>query len=331
MIEMLNDVAHAGVSLVIALYHRKFTTPEFLATAGFALVLFLWHLHARGYRFGWPRRMIASVSANISFYLVNTLFAPAVYLLAEAADKAWETLSVPRLDPSMWANMPDWVLVPLALLAYDFANYWNHRLMHMHWLWPVHAIHHSDPDVTGLTTYRVHFLEPLVMLVSYTVLLGWLGFPPDVLGYGAIFVSLHNIYVHVNVDWDHGPFRHVLASPRYHRWHHADVPAAYGKNLANIFPVFDLMFGTYYVPGRCDARMGAPGVPENDVVKLLLYPFQEWTRMIGRWTVARGADVLMLLGFMESPASRSANVQPPAPLDTMPAETKRSAPVDLTG
>ena len=94
--------------------------------------------------------------------------------------------------------------------------------------------------------------------------------------------KLHNMYVHINVDWDHGPFRYVIASPRMHQWHHADLPRAYGKNLANIFPVFDLVFGTYYVPGPCKEAFGVQGAPENDVVQLTLFPFAEWGRMVLR-------------------------------------------------
>ena len=112
------------------------------------------------------------------------------------------------------------------------------------------------------------------------VLLTGLGLPSDVLGYGAILLSLHNVYVHMDMDWGHGPFRLLLASPRYHRWHHADVPEAQGKNLANVFPLYDVMFGTYYMPGTCTERLGAKGVPENDVAKLLLHPFKEWIKMM---------------------------------------------------
>ena len=81
-------------------------------------------------------------------------------------------------------------------------------------LWPIHAVHHSDPDVTALTTCRVHIFESVVMSTSYIVLLSWLGFPDRIIGFGAVFLALHNAYVHVNVDWDHGPLRYVIASPR---------------------------------------------------------------------------------------------------------------------
>jgi sterol desaturase/sphingolipid hydroxylase (fatty acid hydroxylase superfamily) len=152
--------------------------------------------------------------------------------------------------------------------------------MHHRLLWPVHAIHHSDPEVNGLTGYRVHMLEGLVMWISYTVMLTWLGFPDDVLAGGAVFIALHQVYIHTKLDWDHGILRLVIASPRFHRWHHADVAEAHGKNLANIFPIFDWLFGTYYEGGPCRAPMGAKGVPENDVAKLILFPFREWGRML---------------------------------------------------
>src|SRR5262249_52829794 len=137
---------------------------------------------------------------------------------------------IPSIPTEAWSGVPVVVLIPIAVLAHDFANYWNHRLMHLPWLWPVHAIHHSDPDVNGATAYRIHILEKLVMWISYVLLLSWLGLPGNAIGIGAVFVVLHTIYIHINVDWGHGPFRLLLASPRFHRWHHADVPEAHGKN-----------------------------------------------------------------------------------------------------
>jgi sterol desaturase/sphingolipid hydroxylase (fatty acid hydroxylase superfamily) len=74
----------------------------------------------------------------------------------------------------------------------------------------------------------------------------------------------------------------LIASPVYHRWHHADVPKAYGKNLANVMPIYDVMFGTYYNPGKCDARMGAlkTGVEDKSAIAIITYPFREWAKMI---------------------------------------------------
>jgi sterol desaturase/sphingolipid hydroxylase (fatty acid hydroxylase superfamily) len=221
---------------------------------------------------------VTGVIATFAILNLNLVFLPLVWMGAEQVKQAYAMLGVPAIPTSHWSRTPVWLLVPFAVLVHDFANYWAHRALHLPMLWPVHAIHHSDPDMNGATALRIHVLEKLVVWVSYTLLLSWLGLPQDAIGIGAVFVLLHTIYVHIDVDWGHGPLRLVLASPRFHRWHHADLPEAHGKNLANICPLWDKLFGTYYCPGRCDAPLGAAGVPQHDPVRLLLWPLLEWAR-----------------------------------------------------
>ena len=253
-----------------------------LASKLFALLVLIIDLIRRRFKFSWPNQAIRSCIANIMLVVANASFGPITIFIVAGAQAAYELLGIPHVSPAVWDNMPYWILVPLVLLASDFADYWNHRLMHSSkWFWPIHAIHHSDPHVTVLTTGRVHVFEPLVMRLSYVIILSWLGIPAGVLGGAVTLLVLHNMYVHINVDWSHGPFRHIIASPRFHRWHHADEPEAYGKNLANVFPIYDIIFGTYHVPGTCTAEVGAEGVPTNNVLHLLMWPFKEWSRMIG--------------------------------------------------
>jgi sterol desaturase/sphingolipid hydroxylase (fatty acid hydroxylase superfamily) len=276
---MMIDYIHQAKDLLLMLMIKTGTDKGVLAVLAFLSLVFLFDLHRRGYRFSWPRRLVKSAGVNISFLFVNSIFAPLVYILTKLTQSGYDALGIPSIDTATWDRVPPWLLTLFAVFCYDLANYWNHRLMHMSWLWPVHAIHHSDPEVNGLTGYRIHFLEALIMALSYVVLLSWLGFPSGVIGAGGVLIGLHNAYVHLNLDWGHGPFRLLIASPRFHRWHHADVPQAYGKNLANIFPFLDVLFGTYRVPGPCDVPLGAQGVPENDIAKLHLFPFAEWARM----------------------------------------------------
>lgn len=257
------------------------SAPKTLAVIAFLLLLLVFDLARRGWRLSWSRRAVKGIGATLAIFHLNFLLLPIVWISVMWIEMGYAALGVPSVPAAFWQGTPIWLLVAIGLVTHDFANYWAHRVLHMHWLWPIHAIHHSDHDVNGLTAYRVHALETVVMWASYTLLLTWLGLPADAIGIGAVLITLHVIYVHVDVDWDHGPLRMWLASPRFHRWHHADVKAAYGKNLAGMFPVFDRMFGTYYAAGRCEAPLGAQGVPENDVVRLMLFPFTEWARMAG--------------------------------------------------
>lgn len=225
-------------------------------------------------------KTMISIIVSMAFAIGNSMLAPLAYFATEHVTSFYSQFGIPSISPEFWAGWPIYVLVPMSLFLYDFVEYWNHRFMHMKWLWPIHAIHHSDPDVNGFTTYRVHILQIIFNAASFILLLSWFGMPKEVSAASGLIVTLLNAYVHLDVDWGHGPLRLVIASPRFHRWHHADTPELYGKNIANMFPIFDVLFGTYHVPGICREPMGARGVPENNFIKLMLYPFVEWGRMI---------------------------------------------------
>ncbi len=197
------------------------------------------------------------------------------------AQAAYASLGIPHLSPEIWDNTPLWLVCLIGFVAKDFADYWSHRLMHTTWGWPAHAAHHSDTHVNAFTTYRVHYFESVLMAFCYIVILTWLQMP-GALPIVIMLAYLHSFYVHTNIPWGHGPFKYLLASPAFHRWHHADVEEAHGKNLANAIPAWDLFFGTYYYPGICTAPMGAKksGIEDKNPILIFIYPFQQWGRLI---------------------------------------------------
>jgi sterol desaturase/sphingolipid hydroxylase (fatty acid hydroxylase superfamily) len=264
----------------IAAWTVTMTSPRMLVVMAFLSLLLVWDIAKRGWKLSWSRRAIKGAFASITIFHINLLFVPVVWAGSNYVREAYDALGVPGIAVEAWAGWPLWVIAPLAVIAYDFADYWTHRVLHIRALWPIHAIHHSDPDVNGLTAYRIHFLEGLAMWVCYALLLTWIGLPAEAIGLAALFRALHNIYVHIDVDWDHGPFHFVLASPRFHRWHHADHPEAYDRNLANVLPVWDVLFGTYRNLGKLDVPLGASGVPQHDIVRLTLWPFLEWAKLV---------------------------------------------------
>ena len=92
-------------------------------------------------------------------------------------------------------------------------------------------------------------------LVPFPVIL-LLGFSPAI---GIVFgplVALHAIFQHANVRWHFGPLRWVVASPAWHRWHHAVEPEAIDKNYAGLFPFYDRIFKTAYFPKRAPTVFG---------------------------------------------------------------------------
>jgi len=225
---------------------------------------------------------LRNTGATLAVLAVNLLMAPVVYVIAGKMLSFYASLGIPSVPESFWGGVP-WIVVALAgLAAKDFADYWSHRLLHTPLFWPIHAVHHSDTHVNGFTTFRVHVLELVVMNISYIALLSWLGIPSAMIAAAYIFASLHNAYIHFEIDIDHGPLNWLIASPRFHRWHHADYPPAYGKNLANMIPLYDVLFGTYYRAGPCLEKMGAEreGISGTDAARLVLLPFTLWGRKI---------------------------------------------------
>ena len=225
---------------------------------------------------------LANSRVSLLFWFSNLLLTPGLALASAGFVMAYGSLGLPRLSPSAWQAVPFPLLVLVAFLANEFWLYWSHRWLHSRWGWPIHAIHHSDSHVNGFTLWRIHVLETVVMQLFALVMISWMGLPPAAAGAGALVVTLHAVYVHSPLDWDHGPLRMVIASPRFHRWHHVDAEPAYNTNLANALPLLDWLFGTYHTPHRLDAPMGArsAGVPDTDFVALWAWPFMEWARMI---------------------------------------------------
>ncbi|MCB1386942.1 MAG: sterol desaturase family protein [Nitratireductor sp.] len=269
---------------------RLLTSREMvLLYAGSVALLFLaaWR---QGWRETFTRRALSGTLATLGVTVVNLLFVPVVVMASQWLQSGYDRLGIAQIPSSFWDGVHWLPLALVVIVVKDFADYWNHRAMHLKWLWPLHAIHHSDEEMNGFTTLRVHFLEGFVMAASYVFILSWLNLPAGAAAGSGILVVLHNAYVHTNLDWDHGPLRWLVASPRYHRWHHAKNPAAYGKNLANVIPAYDWMFGTYYNPHPCRDAIGADGVPHADVTGLMTYPFVQWGRMIRQGPAAGRSD-----------------------------------------
>ena len=93
----------------------------------------------------------------------------------------------------------------------------NHRSVS---LWRLHALHHSQEEMSVFTTFRTH---PLVHATYLGALL-----PALVLGAsGSVPAAALVIYgclvalPHANLPWRFGVLGRVFVSPAYHRLHHA--------------------------------------------------------------------------------------------------------------
>ncbi|HEY1752909.1 MAG TPA: sterol desaturase family protein [Caulobacteraceae bacterium] len=172
------------------------------------------------------------------------------------------------------SRLPLVVQSAILLVGMDFIQYWLHRWLHGETLWPFHAVHHSAEDLDWTAAYRIHPVNFGLYTAASLALVQTLGFSPAAFLFLGPFNLVIGPLVHANLDWTFGPFRYVLASPVFHRWHHVKDPAVRNRNFAPTFPVFDLLFGTYYMPrGVLPEGYGVEGMPPGFVGQMI-YPFR---------------------------------------------------------
>jgi sterol desaturase/sphingolipid hydroxylase (fatty acid hydroxylase superfamily) len=174
------------------------------------------------------------------------------------------------------AQLPLWVQAGVFLVASDLLMYLIHRGFHRPALWKYHAVHHSSEDLDWISAARFHPVNIFLGSVAVDVVLLLSGISPNVLVLVGPFTIAHSALVHANLNWTFGPFKYVLASPVFHRWHHTGAERGGSKNFAGTFPVIDLLFGTFYMPANelpDGYGVADPAFPEGFGGQML-YPFR---------------------------------------------------------
>jgi sterol desaturase/sphingolipid hydroxylase (fatty acid hydroxylase superfamily) len=181
----------------------------------------------------------------VFFLILDTLFYP-VHTGLRAAG---------YLPPNLEELVPWLGAHPLAaflayLLLIDFSVYWFHRLQHrFDWWWALHAVHHSQREMTLWTDDRNHVLDGLLLALWEAVVALLIGVPGE-LFFGVVLVTRGvESLSHANVRLGFGRLGdRLLVSPHYHRVHHGigvgHEGSARGCNFATLFPVWDVLFGT---------------------------------------------------------------------------------------
>lgn len=205
----------------------------------------------------------AAVRTDMVYTLVHRLGLFRV-LLFFAVDPFWDwAIGQLRLQglPSfeldrLWPGVTDIALVSfvLYLLLFDFVDYGFHRAQHqVGWWWQLHALHHSQRQMTLWSDNRNHLLDDLLRDSLFVVVALLIGVPPGQFVALVAVTQLLESLSHANVRLDFGPlFGRLLVSPRYHRLHHAiglgheraGEGTLGGHNFAVLFPLWDLLFGT---------------------------------------------------------------------------------------
>ena len=153
-------------------------------------------------------------------------------------------LVIPRLP-----GVPGWLFIVAAVLAIDFldwlAHLGNHRVSS---LWRFHAVHHSQEELSILTTFRAHPLVHVSFLLTAVPILAISANAVTPTVIFTIYACLGAL-PHANVPWSYGPVGRVLISPAYHRVHH-QATGRLDINLGTAFAIWDALSRRAVFPAR---------------------------------------------------------------------------------
>jgi sterol desaturase/sphingolipid hydroxylase (fatty acid hydroxylase superfamily) len=169
-----------------------------------------------------------------------------------------------------------------SLFLADLLFYWYHRAQHhVSWLWPLHELHHSDTELNVTTSMRSYWLEyPIQVLIISLPVQMLIGVSTQTLLLSVLVMTSWLYFTHTNVRLRLGPLTSIVCGPQLHRIHHSIEPQHQNKNFAQFFPMIDILFGTYYAPGRNEFPVtGTPNLASDaSYLTTFLRPFKLWLK-----------------------------------------------------
>jgi sterol desaturase/sphingolipid hydroxylase (fatty acid hydroxylase superfamily) len=263
----------------------------------------------------WPaERRPALARGHIQDACFLVLYAAAVVPLMTLLGVGFATLiggHAAWMEVAWTASWPNWLVVGLTLVAMDGANwlahYADHRLVP---LWRLHAVHHTQEELSVLTSFRAHPLVHttgfLLATVPVMVLMGHRSLAPVLI---TTYVCLGTL-AHANVRWRFGPLGRIVVSPAYHRLHHA-ADGVEGVNLGIVFTIWDVLAGKARFPlaGAPASRTGLAGRPlaieqTGDRARPLTVLARQ---LLGPFAASAGQDGGAAVSRQRPPWSTSAN------------------------
>ena len=192
----------------------------------------------------------------VSFLFVYLLIAPARGL----------DLPITGLWPHEW---PIWGQAVLMVLLVDLFRYWLHRFAHQNdTLWRLHSVHHSVEQLYWLNTARFHPIEKTLQMCLDSLPFLLMGVDERVLALYFMAYATNGFFQHCNIELRYGVLNYIVGSAETHRWHHSRIPRESNSNYGNTVIVWDLVFGTWFLPRNRDIQ--ELGLQERDYPKTFL-------------------------------------------------------------
>jgi sterol desaturase/sphingolipid hydroxylase (fatty acid hydroxylase superfamily) len=174
------------------------------------------------------------------FFVAQPFFDDGVGFLRS---QGWGTLHLDELVPGV-TDIP-WVAFAMYLVVLDFVEYLIHRGQHrFEWWWSLHALHHSQRQMTMWSDNRNHLLDSILHDAIVVIVAQLIGVAPGQFIALVALTQLSESLQHANLRLSFGRIGERLwISPRFHRTHHR-IGAADGSNYGVLLPWWDMLLRT---------------------------------------------------------------------------------------
>ncbi|MCB1378424.1 MAG: sterol desaturase family protein [Alphaproteobacteria bacterium] len=214
---------------------------------------------------------------DLFYYFVSSMMVQVLTFLAMAPANAIVAQDLWTSLRAAVGSQPLVLQVIEIMVLTDLVQYWVHRAFHrVPALWRFHAVHHSARAMDWIAGARMHFLEIIVLRGLTAIPMFSMGYDPLAIQIYLLIVYFYSAFIHANIGWNLGAIEPVVATPRFHHWHHGEEREAIDVNFAIHFPLFDRLFGTHHMPqGRWPKAYGIEGQPvPGGYWQQFLYPFR---------------------------------------------------------
>jgi len=167
---------------------------------------------------------------------------------------AWaENNGIGLLNQNVGA-LPSIIVVCVSILLRGFISFFTHFLNHrIPFLWRIHRVHHLDTELDVSSTVRFHPLEMPISMVIGLPLVILFGLSPWVLLFYELFDVTVTLFSHSNIRLPASVnriLRYVIVTPDLHRVHHSTHVEETNSNYSAVFPIWDILFGTFRTKTR---------------------------------------------------------------------------------
>ena len=170
-------------------------------------------------------------------------------------------------------SMPVFVQLITLFVILDISVYFMHRFEHRNIVaWQFHKTHHSQKELTALTSFRKslldRFFETSILTIPAFVLSIDYSYP----FYIYVTMIAHQLLIHSTLPITFGRLGYLIVSPEFHKLHHSADPRHHYGNCGGVLACWDHLFGSYLRPTHGPLKFGVHNkeIPESFIKQLFV-------------------------------------------------------------